>query len=214
MHNSPFNILVAGVGGQGTVLAGKLLAACALDSGAVVRSAETIGMAQRGGSVLGHVRIAPGDAAQMFSPLISAGQAQVLIGFEPSETLRATTFCAEDAIVISASKPLASPLASLQHISYDGSQQLAALENKSANGEIGTFFALDNDAIMQKLGFDKALNVVLLGAALGALEQNNHFASTFLSYEAMHKTITDTVKQQFIEANLQALEMGYQHICK
>ena len=77
------NCILAGVGGQGTVLASKLIAQAGLSSGQMVRTAETIGMAQRGGCVVSHVRI--GDAA---SPLIPERCADLILAFEPAEAVR------------------------------------------------------------------------------------------------------------------------------
>ena len=79
-----YNILLCGVGGQGTVLASKLLAATAGAADLTVHSAETIGMAQRGGPVTSHVRI----GADAFSPLIPKGSADLIIAFEPAEAVR------------------------------------------------------------------------------------------------------------------------------
>ena len=78
------NILICGIGGQGTVLASKLIASSAMAQGRSVHSAETIGMAQRGGSVTSHVRI--GD--DVFSPLIPEGKADLILAFEPAEAVR------------------------------------------------------------------------------------------------------------------------------
>jgi Pyruvate/2-oxoacid:ferredoxin oxidoreductase gamma subunit len=78
------NIVLCGVGGQGTVLASKLIAAAAMEKGLRVMSAETIGMAQRGGNVFSNLRI--GDS--MHAPLLQSGQADVILGFEPGETVR------------------------------------------------------------------------------------------------------------------------------
>ena len=81
------NILLTGVGGQGTVLAAKVLAQAALEKGWQVRTAETIGMAQRGGNVVSHVRM--GDAGEeVFAPLLAEGTADLVIAFEPAEQLR------------------------------------------------------------------------------------------------------------------------------
>lgn len=220
MNSGNLNIIVSGVGGQGTVLAGKLLATCALAGGAFVRSAETIGMSQRGGSVLGHVRIAlkPSTSSEadgsvlLASPLIPKGQAQLLIGFEPAETLRAYSFCGPKSLVVTATDPLPPPTASLQKLHYDGKAQLAALEKEAELGRIATLVVVNNAAVMTTLGFDKALNVILLGAALAALE-NSEFNCPVLSYAAMQQTIEDTVKQRFVEPNLRALEIGYQQLC-
>jgi indolepyruvate ferredoxin oxidoreductase beta subunit len=88
--------MIAGVGGQGTVLASKLIAAAAINKGFDVRTTETIGMAQRGGSVFGHVRI----GENIFSPIIPVGRADALIGFEPAETVRQLPFLRKDGSVI------------------------------------------------------------------------------------------------------------------
>ena len=81
--NNQKNIVLCGVGGQGTVLASKLLAAAAMSKDIPVMSAETIGMAQRGGSVFSHLRM--GD--NLYSPMIETGTADLIIGFEPGETV-------------------------------------------------------------------------------------------------------------------------------
>ena len=78
------NIVLCGVGGQGTVLASKLIAAAAMKKGIPVMSAETIGMAHRGGSVFSHIRL----GENLHSPMIAKGTADLVIGFEPGETVR------------------------------------------------------------------------------------------------------------------------------
>jgi len=213
MTNTPFNIVVCGVGGQGTVLSKTLLAECALAGGAFVRSAETIGMAQRGGIVLGHVRCVTGDE-ECLSPLVPLGTAQLLIGFEPVETLRAYRFCSPGALVVSATDPLMPPTAAVKKVKYDGKEQMAALEKEAAEGRIGRLEFVDNASVMNKLGFDKALNVVLLGAALGLLADSGSEYAALLSFEAMQGVIKTTVKPQFVDLNLKALELGYQLQCK
>ena len=103
------DILICGVGGQGTVLASRVLAAAAMAEGSPVHSAETIGMAQRGGSVTSHVRI--GDRA--FSPLIAPGQADMLLAFEPGEAVRNLRYLRRDGIAVvntAASRPVTESL--------------------------------------------------------------------------------------------------------
>lgn len=217
MSSKLLNIVVSGVGGQGTVLAGKLLSQAALLTGAFVRSAETIGMAQRGGSVLGHVRIAGSEEAfnpSLHSPLVSKGEADLLIGFEPGETLKAYAFCRRGALVVTATKPLPPPTASLQRLDYNGRAQLEALAQELSSERISQLLLIENDELLGKLGFEKALNVVLLGAALGALESATQHWSGFLGYETMQQAIRTTVRPQFVEPNIQALEMGYQLACR
>ena len=87
------NILLAGVGGQGTVLAAKVLAQAALEKGWQVRTAETIGMAQRGGNVVSHVRIG-NKGEQVHAPLVSRGTADLIIAFEPAEAARVLPYLA------------------------------------------------------------------------------------------------------------------------
>jgi len=78
------NCLLCGVGGQGTVLASRMIAAAAMKRGLFAETAETIGMAQRGGSVVSHVRV----GENQYSPLIPYGKADIIIGFEPAEAVR------------------------------------------------------------------------------------------------------------------------------
>ncbi len=91
-----FNILVAGVGGQGVLLASGILADAALNSGLDVKQSEVHGMAQRGGSVLSQVRF--GDT--VFSPVVSVGECDLLIGFEPLETARYLHFLKDGGAVV------------------------------------------------------------------------------------------------------------------
>ena len=95
------DILICGVGGQGTVLASKIIAASAMEEGSLVHSAETIGMAQRGGCVTSHVRV--GENA--FSPLIPLGSADLLLAFEPGEAARNLKYLKKDGMAIVNTSP-------------------------------------------------------------------------------------------------------------
>ena len=90
------NIILCGVGGQGTVLASKLIAAAAMEKGIPVMSAETIGMAQRGGSVFSHVRM----GENLYSPMIAKGTADMILGFEPGETVRMLPYLKKNGAVV------------------------------------------------------------------------------------------------------------------
>ena len=103
------SILLAGVGGQGTVLASKLIAQAAIDLGFPARTAETIGMAQRGGCVVSHVRI--GEA---HSPLIPKGKADIIIGFEPAEAVRCLPYLKEEGVVVTTKKAIKPVTASVR----------------------------------------------------------------------------------------------------
>ena len=134
-----FNCLIAGVGGQGTVLASKLLAAAAMKSGFDVRTTETIGMAQRGGSVVSHVRIGDG----VFSPLIPHGRADLLIGFDPAEAVRQLQFLSGNGTLITC----------------DGAAEMMEFIRNNIPGAT----IIPSQKIKAK--YAKMLNVAMLGAA-------------------------------------------------
>ena len=120
------DIMICGVGGQGTVLASKIIAAAAMEAGNVVHSAETIGMAQRGGSVTSHVRI--GEDA--YSPLIPQGAAEMMLAFEPAEAVRNISYLKKDGIVVVNSVPTRPVTESLQETGYDGREMITYLQSK------------------------------------------------------------------------------------
>ena len=138
------NILLAGVGGQGTVLAAKLIAQSAMNQGLNARTAETIGMAQH-------------------SPLIPQQKADLIIGFEPAEAVRCLPFLKKNGAVIASTKAIKPVTATLTGSLYSGSEMTAYLKDKAAN-----LYLVDAEKICESLGSAKVLNVVLLGAAAGA----------------------------------------------
>lgn len=184
------NCILAGVGGQGTVLASKLIAQAGLSSGQMVRTAETIGMAQRGGCVVSHVR----TGAHIDSPLVPIGQADIIIGFEPAEAVRNLPYLKKGGTAVVARKAVRPVTASLTGSSYDGSDMLAYLSQN-----VERLILVDGEAICQQIGSPKVLNIALLGAALGALG---------ITAEQMKDVIRASVRSQFIDMNLKALHAG------
>lgn len=188
------NIILCGVGGQGTVLASKLTAAASMAKGLDVRSAETIGMAQRGGSVMSYLRI--GECA---SPLIKEGCADLIIGFEPAETVRALHYLKKGGTVITSDRAMMPVTAALQGSDYDGAKMTDYLKSLEG-GLIGKLVTVDADKAMSDLGTAKAINMVLLGAAArgGFLGQ--------VTIEDIRQALVKKVKPQFHELNFKALE--------
>lgn len=184
------NCILAGVGGQGTVLASKLIAQAGLSSGQMVRTAETIGMAQRGGCVVSHVR----TGAHIDSPLVPVGQADIIIGFEPAEAVRNLPYLKKGGTAVVARKAVRPVTASLTGSSYDGSDMLDYLSQN-----VEHLILVDGEAICQEIGSPKALNIALLGAALEALG---------IAAEQMEAVIRASVRPQFVEMNLKALHAG------
>ena len=122
------DILLAGVGGQGTVLAAKVLAQAAQSKGWQVRTAETIGMAQRGGNVTSHVRMGSNGEA-VFSPLITPGTADMVIALEPGEAARALPFLAPGGVLVTATAAIQPVTAALASQPYRAGDVVAALAN-------------------------------------------------------------------------------------
>lgn len=154
-----YDILIAGVGGQGVVLASRLLALAAMKAGFHVSTAETIGMSQREGSVSSHIRI--GD--EVSGSLIPIGQADLLLGLEPAETVRNLIFLRKGGKVLvnthaipPASRPPGSP-------EYDPAALLSFLCTYYPDILCSDFTELASD-----VGTYRAANVAMLGAAVGA----------------------------------------------
>lgn len=148
--------ILAGVGGQGIVLASKLIAAAAMARGEFVRTAETIGMSQRGGSVVSHVRT--GEA--VYSPQIPKGTADVLIGFEPGEAVRCLPYLKPGGTVVVADKAVIPVTISLGNTSYKAEDMLGFLQETGVRLTV-----VDTEAVYRLAGTRKPLNVALLGAA-------------------------------------------------
>ena len=186
------NCILAGVGGQGTVLASKLIAQAGRMAGRQVRTAETIGMAQRGGCVVSHVRT--GDV--VLSPLVPLGQADVLIGFEPAEAVRCLPYLKAEGTAIVCTKAVRPVTASLTGSAYDGSEMVEYLQKN-----VPHLILVDGEAICAAVGSPRALNVALLGAALPALG---------IAPADMEQALRASVRPQFVEMNLAALRLGAQ----
>ncbi|MBR1638783.1 MAG: indolepyruvate oxidoreductase subunit beta [Treponema sp.] len=182
------NIIICGVGGQGTVLAAKVLSQAAISKGERVLSAETIGMAQRGGSVVSHVRI----GSDVFSPLVPQGQADVLIAFEAAEAVRNIDYLKQGGTVIVNKKVVQPVTASLSGKSFDEGEMISYLEKVAAR-----VIAVDTDEACRELGSSKVVNMVLLGAAS---------RSGLIDKEEVKNAIRELVKPDFYELNVKAID--------
>ena len=187
--NNQKNIVLCGVGGQGTVLASKLLAAAAMSKDIPVMSAETIGMAQRGGSVFSHLRM----GNDLYSPMIEAGTADLIIGFEPGETVRMLPYLKTGGHVVVSTRAVKPVTATLSGSDYDAPQMLDYLK---ANVPNLTF--VNADQACSDIGSSKVLNMVLLGAAIrtGVLD---------FTISEIENIMKQTLPEKFHEMNLRAL---------
>lgn len=189
------DLVLAGVGGQGIVLASRLIAQAAMRRGLKVRTAETIGMAQRGGSVVSHVRL--GDDAH--SPLVPLGAAAAILGFEPAEAVRSLAYLAPDGAVVVSRQAIAPVTACLAGSGYDGAAMLDHLR-----AHVKRVVVVDADAACAECGSARALNVALLGAAAAA-------GVLGVTLEELESAIAATLPDRYVGMNLRALHAGARH---
>ena len=182
------NIIICGVGGQGTVLAAKVLSQAAISNGERVLSAETIGMAQRGGSVVSHVRI----GSDIYSPLVPQGQADLLIAFEAAEAVRNIGYLKQSGTVIVNKKVVQPVTASLHGKAFDENEMISYLEKVAGN-----VIAVDTDQACKDLGSSKVVNIVLLGAAS---------KTGLINKDELKAALKLLVKPEFYELNIRALD--------
>ena len=185
------DIILCGVGGQGTILASKLISSAAMEHGLAVKTAETIGMSQRGGSVFSHVRLGEGAAC----PLIGRGRADLIIAFEPAEAARQLSFLRPGGTLVVSNRPIVPVSATIGGPAYDLDAIMAYLREQVGEGLV----VVDAEAAANDLGSAKCLNVVLLGAAArsGALG---------LAPGDIRGAIERVVPERFHELNFRALE--------
>lgn len=188
-----YRVCFTGVGGQGTLLATMVLAEAAIHAGHHVLASEVHGMAQRGGVVESTVMI--GDIK---SPIISEGEADVLLGFEPVETYRAMRKCSADSVVISNSVPVMPYSVAIGKGSYPEVEKLFAF----IQSRVKKFLTLNAQALAEQAGSLLSANVVMVGALArsGVLP---------VSREAFEETIRTKTKAAFVEANLRAFDLGF-----
>lgn len=191
------NIMLTGVGGQGTVLAAKILAQAAQERGWQVRTAETIGMAQRGGSVVSHVRM--GDQGEeVYSSLLAHGTADLLIAFEPAEGARMLPFLKPEGVLVTATSDEQPVTAALSDNPYRGADVLSALQDYFAENP-SRLVVVNDRALMRAVRNRKALNTVMLAAAL----EGGHVP---LTIDDLKAAIRVCVKPKFVDMNLAAVD--------
>ena len=186
------NVVIAGVGGQGSVLASKILATAAQSKGWKVRTAETIGMAQRGGSVTSHVRIAS-EGEEVHAPL------DLVIALEPGEGVRACPFLAPDGLLVSSNVVVPAVTANLAGRTYAAAPMVEYLRETAAHFEL-----VDVRGICRQVGSSKVANVVMLAAAVAASARTGFGLGDAIAPEEFEDALRVCVKPRFIDLNLAA----------
>jgi indolepyruvate ferredoxin oxidoreductase beta subunit len=191
-HNIRLRIYLTGVGGQGTLLASRLLGEAALAAGYEPLVSETHGMAQRGGIVVSTVVL--GD---LKSPIISPGEADVLLGFEALEAFRALDRCHVGTLVITNTGVIPPYTVAIGKAQYPAVDRLVALMGEA----VASVLAFDAGALAREAGSPLAVNMVLLGALA---------ATDYLpfSQELLLEMIQSRTNPKFLDANLAAFQGG------
>jgi indolepyruvate ferredoxin oxidoreductase, beta subunit len=181
-----------GVGGQGNLLASNLLGQAALSMGIPVVVSEIHGMAQRGGVVESAVLL--GGAK---SPIVSNGEADVVVSFEPLETMRILGRCNRKTLVITNAQPFPPFTVAVGQGKYPPVDEIL----DKIQAKVGKVIALHGNDLAEKAGNVLSLNMVMLGALVGA-------GATPVTEEVMKKTIGESTKKAFLESNLKAFDLG------
>lgn len=186
-------LIIVAVGGQGNLLASRVIGEAALLSGVPVRMSEIHGMAQRGGVV--ESAIVLGDAR---STIISDGEADLLVGFEPAETLRALAKCNRNTTVITNLSPLSPFTVTTGRATYPKLRQIQDL----IRAKTARLIAFDATALAKASGNVMGVNMVLLGAMArtGILP---------ISTDSLKEAIRTKTKKAFVETNLKAFDLGF-----
>lgn len=190
------NIMITGVGGQGTVLAAKLLAQAAEARNWRVRTAETIGMAQRGGSVVSHVRLANQGESCIDAPLIARGEADLIIAFEPAEAVRCLGYLRPGGALVSATSSVQPVTVALSREAYSAEPFLDYLKQA-----VPGCLLVDDAALIEQIGSPKALNVALLASAIAISDLG-------ITVEELRDAMHASVRSQFIALNDRAIDVA------
>ncbi|MCF8107260.1 MAG: indolepyruvate oxidoreductase subunit beta [Desulfohalobiaceae bacterium] len=189
-------IVFVGVGGQGNLLITRLLGEASLAKGIPALVSEIHGMAQRGGIVESAVVM-----GNVSSPIVAEGEADILVGFEPMETLRAIGKVRKDGLVLTNTAPLPPFTVSIGQGSYPDLELILNL----LRSKVDRMFTLNAKGLAETAGSLQSLNMVLLGGLIGL----DHLD---IGPGEMKETISSNTKKSFLEANLKAFDLGWEEV--
>ena len=183
------SIMIVGVGGQGTLLASRILGNAVISQGWDVKVSEVHGMSQRGGSVVTYVKY----GEKVYSPIIDEGEADIILAFEMLEAYRAMPYLKKDGVMIANTQKI-DPMPVIT-----GAMEYPKDIEKKISDKIN-LVKVDALSLAEKAGNIKSVNVVLIGVMA---------KNTEIPYEKWVETIKKTVPEKFQEANLKAFDYGY-----
>ncbi|MBS7638804.1 indolepyruvate oxidoreductase subunit beta [Candidatus Bathyarchaeota archaeon] len=190
-----FNLVIAGIGGQGNLLASEIIASAAVREGHRVRVGETFGAAQRGGPVASYIRI----GSEVYSPILDPGRADLIVGLEAVETLRnAFRFLRPGGAVVMNTRPIVPVEVSMGLQKYPSLQEIIEALRRIGAEKIIHF---DATSEAERLGMALVMNMIMVGAAAGS-------GLLPISTEAIRQVITERLAGPLLELNLKAFELG------
>ncbi len=197
--NKTINFLLAGVGGQGTILASDLLVNVGLAAGYQAKQAEVHGMSQRGGSVISHVRW--GEV--VYSPLVGAGEVDVYLAFEKLEALRHLNKIRPGALVLVNLEAIMPVSLTTSDVAYPEDAQVRAAVAKATSRAV----YVDAAALAAELGNARVANVIILGALSKLMEQQS-LTDERVCLETWLKAVAERVPAKYIDLNQKAFLAG------
>lgn len=192
-----FNIVLAGVGGQGILLAAEALGTAAVKDGLNVRVSEIHGMAQRGGAVVSAVRI--GETA--LASTVVEGQADVLLGFEPFETVRNLEYTSENTLVIMSTEKIPPTELTAKSLKYPSIEEIVQKIRIFTRKVV----LVEAAQLANKAGSRLTQNVVLLGALAGSKKLP-------VKTESLLQAVRELVPTKHVEMNAKAFKLGYESV--
>jgi indolepyruvate ferredoxin oxidoreductase beta subunit len=189
------DILMVGVGGQGIILASDIVGEVALTAGYDVKKTDTLGMAQRGGSVTSHLRI----GEHVFSPLIKEGEADILLAFEKLEAARWYHFIRPEGQVIINNQSIPPLSVSLGTNQYPTDDEI----KKMFNNNTGSFHLVDGLTAARELGDIRTANIFMLGCIAALLP---------MDMDLWKECISKRLPSKILQINLNAFEQGRKRI--
>lgn len=190
-----FNILIAGVGGQGVILMSELLGDAAIRDGLNVRGSEVLGMAVRGGPVVSMIRL--GD--EVYGPLIPAGKGDILVGMEPAEALRNIGYMSESSLIILNTQALVPYTVFIGESSYPDLEEVTGILKRNS----GELVKLNATQIAEEAGSLLTTNIAMLGALFSS-------GKLPIKVETIKESIQDRFSGEAALLDLKVFDLGYQ----
>lgn len=194
-----YNLLISSVGGQGGITLARIISRAALSQGLRVRVGETLGMAQRGGSVQSHVRL----GEDVYGPLIPDGRSDVLISMEPAEALRVSKYIGKRTTIIMNTSPYLPISVLLKEAIYPEITEIVSILKKLGD----RVYTINATELAEKAGSSRSLNIVMLGSYM-SLE------NPILTLETIKEAMATSLPSRYMEQNTRALTIGMEKMKK